>query len=77
MGNLLVKVSYIIILNNFCKLMSRNVFQFIIYNCLFYADSKSIIQPHVDRSPNTEFIRENNLKLISHPVKILGAIFPV
>ena len=34
-------------------------------------------QPHVYGSPNTEFILENSLKPISHPVEFRYSVFPV
>ena len=34
-------------------------------------------QPRVDGSPNPVFIQENNLKLISHPLEFVDALFPV
>ena len=40
-------------------------------------DGKASDQPSVDGSPNPEFIRENNLKVILHPVEFVDALFPV
>ena len=67
-------MSCIIFVNCLCKLQSNNIFRFVLGYCLFYANDKATYQPCADRSPNTEFIRENNLEPISHPVEVLDAI---
>ena len=77
MVNFLVKVGCIVFVNHLLKLQSHNVLQFIIYYRLFYAGGKATYQPRVGGSPNPEFIRENNLKEILHPVEFVDAIFPV
>ena len=59
------------------KLHSRNVFDFILYFCLFYTYSKATDQPHVNGSPNLEFMLENNFKSTFHTVKFIDALFPV
>ena len=77
MENLLEKVSCIIFVNHLYKLQSHNVFQFLLYYRLFYANVKATDQPRVDSSQNPEFIRDNHLKTILHPVEFVDALFPV
>ena len=60
-----------------CKLNSHNFFDFLLYFHLFYTDGKYMDHPRLNGSTNPLFIRENNLKPISYPVKNLNTIFPV
>ena len=64
MGNVLLKVSCIIFVNCLCKVQSQNVFLFLLYYRLFYADEKAIDQPRVYRSQDPDFTREKILKTI-------------
>ena len=66
------------------KPQSQNFFDFLIYFNLFYTyvkavytDGKAMEHPHVNESPNTAYIRYNNLKPTLRSVEFLDAIFPV
>ena len=70
----LEKVSCIILLL-ICANFSLNVFDFFLYFRLFYTYGKATDQPHVNGSPNPEFIHKKNLKPTLHPVEFVDAIF--
>ena len=77
MGILLLKVRCIICVNRFWKLKSQSVFYFLLYYYLFHAVGKATDYPRFDGSPNYDFIREKNLKVIFHLFKLADTIFPV
>ena len=52
--------------------VQKSVSQYILiflYSSLFYADGKATDQHRVFRIPNSEFIRDNNLKAILCPIE--------